>query len=105
MPSLGEKEKENEGAGGVGLGGRAGAGAGAGAVTTWLVRVAPLAFAAAATHSAANAWMDDAMAWLWRCVLGFWPSHWAMAEAIVATAGFWTAGTFFEVCHGATPSN
>ena len=37
--------------------------------------------------------LDAAVARTWAALYAFGPTHWQMAEAMVATLGFWVAGS------------
>jgi len=62
------------------------------------------AAAAAYAHPTSRAALDRSVAALWQLLLGWPPASHALAEAVVATCGFWAAGSFFELLHLPFPS-
>ena len=68
-------------------------------MVTVVLRHLPLIGLALWLHPAGREAMDLLVADLWSTLHGWAPLHHPLAEAVVATLGFWFAGTFFETMH------
>ena len=69
-----------------------------------ILRHVPVFFLAVWFHPAGREALDWVVAETWRTLHSFHVLHIPLAEAIVATLGFWVAGCFFETLHLWSPA-